>query len=115
MSEPTNGKTGRVEDEAEAVLRAKYHDYCSAQVADTLLLLTPDEIFVMAEDAARDTDAQAAPSYDRAVRLATATVSKKLALPPFEAWLADYRADPDRYERYLMGLWKSDLPRQGKA
>jgi len=115
VSEPGNGQTTRVEGEAEAVLRAKYHDYCSAQVADTLLLLTPDEIFVMAEDAARDTGAQAALSYDRAVRLATATVSRRLALPPFEAWLADYQAHPDRYERYLMGLWKSDVAREGNA
>lgn len=95
--------------ESEAVLRAKYHDYCSAQVADTLLLLSPDEIFVLARDAAEAAGAEAELSYDRAVQLATATVFRKLALPPFEAWLADYRANPKRYARYFMGLWESEI------
>ena len=40
------------ENEPEEVLRAKYLDYCSAQVADILLLLSPDEMFVLAQDAA---------------------------------------------------------------
>ncbi len=39
--------------EPEKVLRAKYLDYCSAQVADILLLLSPDEMYVLAQDAAR--------------------------------------------------------------
>ena len=37
-----------------AILRAKYHDYCSSQVADLLLFLTPDEIYVVAQKAARE-------------------------------------------------------------
>ena len=40
--------------EPEEVLRAKYLDYCSAQVAEILLLLSPDEMYVLAQDAAQD-------------------------------------------------------------
>ena len=29
-------------------------------------------------------------------------------LPSFEAWLEEYRAEPERVERYFMGLWESD-------
>ena len=51
----------------EKVLRAKYLDYCSAQVADILLLLSPDEMFVLAQDAARDAGLSGDFGYDRIV------------------------------------------------
>jgi len=93
----------------ELVLRAKYLDYCSAQVADVLLLLSPDEMYVLAEDAAREAGLSAELGYDQIVRLATERISKKLALPPFDVWLRDYQAYPERYEQYFMGLWESEL------
>jgi len=95
--------------ESEEVLRAKYLDYCSAQVADILLLLSPDEMFVLAQDAAREAGMSGDLGYERIVELATGRVSRKLALPPFEIWVHDYRADPGRYEEYLMGFWESEL------
>ena len=95
--------------EPEEVLRAKYHDYCSAQVADILLLLSPDEMYVLAQDAARASGAVEEMSYDRIVALAMERVSEKLALPPFEMWVEDYRNNPERYDQYLMGLWESEL------
>ena len=94
--------------EPEAVLRAKYLDYCSAQVADILLLLSPDEMFVLAQDAAKDAGVSGDLGYDQMVHLATGRVSRKLALPPYEVWVRDYEADPSRYEEYLMGLWESE-------
>lgn len=97
----------------ELVLRAKYLDYCSAQVADVLLLLSPDEMYVLAEDAAREAGLSDELGYDQIVRLATERISKKLALPPFDVWLLDYQASPERYEQYFMGLWESEL--QGLA
>ena len=95
--------------EPEEVLRAKYLDYCSAQVADILLLLSPDEMFVLAQDAARDSDAPEDLSYEEIVALATERVSRKLALPPFETWVLDYRTHPERYDQYLMGLWEAEV------
>lgn len=98
--------------EPEEVLRAKYLDYCSAQVADILLLLSPDEMYVLAQDAAQDSGLAGDLGYEGMVKLATERVSEKLALPPFDIWVEAYRANPERYEQYLMGLWESDLPGQ---
>jgi hypothetical protein len=104
---PPAGRKGK---EAERILKAKYFDYCSAQVADILLLLTPDEMFVLAEDAARDSGRSGDLGYEEIVTLATERVSTKLALPSFEAWALDYQDNPDRYDQYLMGFWESELP-----
>ena len=95
--------------EPETVLRAKYLDYCSAQVADILLLLSPDEMYVLAQDAAREAGVVESFGYEQIVDLATERVSRKLALPPFETWVRDYEADPGRYDEYLMGLWETEL------
>lgn len=95
--------------EPEAVLRAKYLDYCSAQVAEILLLLSNDEMFVLAQDAAREAGVSGDLGYERIVELATGRVSKKLALPPFEVWAEEYKADPHRFDEDLMGLWESEL------
>ena len=97
-------------NEAEEVLRAKYLDYCSAQVADILLLLSPDEMFVLAQDAAREAGVSGDLGYDQIVSLATGRVSRKLALPTFEDWVHEYEEDPGRFEEQLMGLWESELP-----
>ena len=95
--------------EPEAVLRAKYLDYCSAQVAEILLLLSPDEMFVLAQDAAREAGVSGDLGYERIVELATGRVSKKLALPAFEAWAEEYKADPHRFDEDLLGLWESEV------
>lgn len=97
-------------DDPEEVLRAKYLDYCSAQVADILLLLSPDEMFVLAQDAARESGVSGDLGYEDIVSLATERVSRKLALPTFEAWVLDYRRYPERYDQYLMGFWEEDHP-----
>lgn len=97
------------EDESLEILRAKYHDYCSAQLADLLLYLSPDEIYLLAQRASRDEGDVHPPSYEQMVQSATAWLSRKVVLPPFEIWLEDYRAHPERYEAYFMGLWKSEL------
>lgn len=102
----------RGSDEPDDVLRAKYHDYCSAQLADLLLYLTPDEIYTLAQRAARDQpDAGGDLSYARMVDVATEWLSRKVVLPPFEIWMEDYRAHPELYEEYFMGLWESEVPK----
>lgn len=100
-----------------SVLRAKYLDYCSARVAEVLLRLSADEMYVLAEAAAREAgleDAQAL-SYDRIVRLATERLSRQISLPPFETWVKAYREDPEHFERELLGLWESDLEASGQS
>ncbi len=97
------------EDEPDVVLRAKYLEYCSAQVAEHLLLLSPDEIYVLAEEAHRLEGGQGEPTYERMVHLATSGVSRRLALPPYDAWAEDYARNPAQYEAHFLGLWESDL------
>lgn len=100
------GQTGS--DEALDVLHAKYHDYCSAQVADLLLYLSPDEIYLLAQRAHRERGGEGQLSYSEMVRMATGWLSDKIQLPPFDVWVEDYRQHPDRYEEYLMGLWRTE-------
>lgn len=100
----------RGEPRSEDILRAKYLDFCSSQVADILLLLSPDEMFVLAQDAARDAGMSGELGYEQIVTLATERVSQKLALPPFDVWVRDYQENPERYEQYFMGFWELEDP-----
>lgn len=94
---------------AERVLRAKYLDYCSSQVAEHLLRLSPDEIYVLAQEALRAGGRESEPSYEEMVRLATEGVAQRLTLPPFAEWAEEYKRDPGRYDHQLIGLWQSEL------
>lgn len=107
------GATGS--DEPPDVLRAKYLDYCSAQVADLLLYLSPDEIYLLAQRAYREEGGEGDLSYVEMVRIATDWLSRRVALPPFEIWVQDYHANPDSYEEYFMGLWETEAEGQTEA
>ena len=80
------GAVERGPEEPLEVLRAKYLDYCSAQVADLLLYLTPDEIYLLAQRAYREESEEGELSYVEMVQSATDWLSRKVALPPFESW-----------------------------
>ncbi len=95
-------------EEPLQVLRAKYHDYCSAQLADLLVYMSPDEIYLLAHRAYREEGTDGEISYVEMVRVATDWLSRRLSLPPFEVWLEDYREHPERYDEYFMGLWESE-------
>ena len=106
---------GRQPDEAGSedsveLLRAKYLDYCSAQLADLLLYLSPDEIFVLSEKVSRSDPGAATAGYSRMVQVATAWLADRVSLPTFEDWVRDYEARPEFYDRSLMGLWESGVP-----
>lgn len=106
-NQPPGGPKGSTPEE---ILKAKYLDFCSAQVADILLLLSPDEMFVLAQDAAGEAGMTGELGYEQIVTLATERVSRKLALPPFDVWARDYEEDPERYDQYLMGFWETEPP-----
>ena len=95
-------------EEPPEVLRAKYVDYCSAQIADLLLYLSPDEIYLLAQRAYREEGVDEELTYVQMVRIATDWLSRKISLPPFDLWLDDYRAHPERYDEYFLGLWESE-------
>ena len=88
------------------ILRAKYHDYCSAQVADLLVYMSPDEIYTLAHSVLTEEAKADDISYTEMVGIATEGLSRRVALPPFEVWVEDYRRHPKRYDAYLLGLWK---------
>jgi hypothetical protein len=103
------------------VLRAKYLDWCSAQVADHFLALSPAEIFEIAERAARDSDvsrrssswvseevAQEVPSYRKLVERVTEVLWRQLELPSFEEWEEQYRRNPEAIEERLLGFWREE-------
>jgi hypothetical protein len=94
---------------AARVFRAKYLDYCSSQVAEYLLRLSPDEIYVLAQKALRAGGRESEPSYEEMVRLATEGVVQRLTIPRFEQWADDYKRDPARYDDQMIGLWESEL------
>jgi hypothetical protein len=115
-----NAGQPRTADE-ERVLRAKYLDWCSAQVADHFLALSPAEIFEIAERAARDSDVSRRPaswmsveaaqdlhSYRRLVERVTEVLWQQLALPSFETWEEQYRQHPEAIDEQLLGFWRDD-------
>ncbi len=110
MSDARPEKSPReTRDRAERVLRAKYLDYCSSQIAGHLVLLSPDEIYVLAQEAHRVAGRKSEPPYEQMVRLATEGVAQRLTLPTFEQWVVEYERDPARFDEQLLGLWKSEL------
>src|SRR5690606_28281033 len=105
--------------EDERGLRAKYLDWCSAQVADHFLALSPDEIFELAERASQgDTvtpDRSTAAlleggvdlsSYRTVVERVTEVLTQQLDLPTFDEWMDLYRNNPEAVEARLLGFWR---------
>jgi len=95
------------EHPSDAILRAKYLDYCSARVTDALLRLSPDEMYLLAQGVEGEASPEGQPlhPYSEIVRRATGRISMKLALPEFADWVAEYLKDPERFESELLGLW----------
>ena len=110
------------------MLRAKYLDWCSAQVADHFLALSPDEIFELAERASQEDSARpergatamredaavfplpergdALSSYRAVVARVTEVLTQQLDLPTFDEWLELYRGNPGAVEARLLGFWR---------
>ncbi len=97
-----------VEDlDADPVLKAKYIEFCSAQLTEVFLSLSDERIYDLVEEAARDEDLEPGSLGFRAmVQLVTRRLRSSVPLPDFGTWRQDYEADPERYDRYLLGLWR---------
>ena len=101
------GTDAPVGPEDESVLRAKYLDYCSARLSEVFLSLSEARIYDLVEEAARQGELNVAElAFDEMVRLATEKLRRSVPLPDYETWVREYREDPERYEPYLMGLWR---------
>jgi len=96
--------------ESVEVLRAKYVDYCSARVCDVFMELEEEQVFELARAAERKAGADQGQLNFR--DLANLLVDKLLSdvpLPDFETWSEDYQRNPERYDPYLLGLWKNSV------
>jgi len=94
-------------DHAEPILRAKYADFCSAQITEVFLSLSDERIYDLVQEEARSRHlGEGNLGFRTMVKLATQRLRDSVPLPDYETWKADYEADPERYERYLLGLWK---------
>lgn len=112
MRNDSEDETNRISErggtpEEDSVLRAKYLDFCSARLAEIFLTLSDERIFLLVEEAAREGRLNVAElSFDQMVKLVTEKLRASVPLPDYETWAREYREDPERYEPYLMGLWK---------
>jgi len=115
----------RAGDDELSILRSKYHDWCSARVADRFIELSPEQIYELAHSGGGgaggrprgETEASASidagafsledAGYSEMVRRVTETLATGMDLPSFEEWAESYRGDPGRYDREMMGLWRA--------
>jgi hypothetical protein len=103
-------RTNRSAAEPEEVLRAKYLDYCSARVCDVFMELEEERVFELARAAEQRVGAQqGALNLRQVVTLLVEQLMGDLALPDFESWAEDYERNPEEYDPYLLGLWKSSV------
>ncbi len=111
----------------EIELRTRYTDWCSARIAEHLLALSPEEVFLLSERSAQGgtpptpDEASGAFSfhsrYSRAERSIRAAY-EELGLPAFESWAVEYARDPARFDRDILGFRRATggytpLPRTG--
>jgi hypothetical protein len=109
-----NDQSSSPEDAPGPVLEAKYLDYCSARLSEVFLSLSDERIYELVEEAAREGRLDVARlSFDEMVKLVTEKLQRSVPLPDFETWAREYREDPERYERHLMGLWERSADVEG--
>ena len=95
--------------DVDAVLRAKYLDYCSARISEVFLSLTDEHTYQLMEEAALEADLTVgALSFQAMMQLVTRKLRKSVPLPDMETWVMEYTEDPGRYDPHLLGLWESE-------
>ena len=107
---PGSGET------TDAVLRAKYLDYCSARLSEVFLSLGPERIYQMVEEAAGEAGLNPADlGFKTMVELVTEKLNDSVPLPDLATWAADYRTHPERYDPYLLGFWEDAVREDAPA
>lgn len=95
---------------SDQVLRAKYADFCSAQLTEVFLGLSDERIYDLVEEAALDRDEHTGTlGFQAMVRLVTQKLRDSVPLPDFETWRDEYRANPERFDVHMLGLWEELL------
>lgn len=98
------------------VLRDKYLDYCSSQLAEIFLSLTDERIYELVQEAAQDASlSPGALGIDSMVKLVTKKLRESVPLPDLDTWIEDYKANPDHYDHLLLGLWKDSPDEESES
>jgi hypothetical protein len=94
---------------ALADLRSLYDSYRLDQVAHLVALLDPDDFREMVEVllAGRRIDFRESDRFQLAMSVVQ-ELERRLPLPPFEVWAADYLSHPDQYRRYAYQLHRGE-------
>ena len=104
------GRTGKALSETDEVLRAKYIDYCSARVCDLFMEIEEERVYELARAVERKTGAEhGALNFKDLAGLLVDQLLVDMSLPDFDAWVEDYQRNPEQYDPYLLGLWKSGV------
>lgn len=93
-------------------LRSLYDSYRLDQVAHLVALLEPEHFRELVEIllSGRRIDFRQSDRFQMAMSVVQ-ELERRLPLPPFEAWAADYLQRPDRYRRYAYELHRgAELP-----
>lgn len=110
-ADTTDGRPGASPEAMQAIdpiVRAKYLDYCSAQISEVFLSLTDERIYELVEEAAKEAELRVGSlSFQEMMRLVTRKLQVSIPLPDLGSWATDYERDPARYDPYLLGLWQS--------
>ena len=90
-------------------LRTLYDSYRLDQVAHLIALIEPDDFRELVEILlhGRRIDFRERDRFQLAMGVVQ-ELERRLPLPPFEIWVADYLAHPDEYRRYAFGLHHGD-------
>jgi hypothetical protein len=86
-------------------LRSLYDSYRLDQVAHLIALIDPDDFREIVEIflEGRRIDFRESDRFQIAMSVVQ-DLERRLPLPPFEAWVADYLSHPDEYRRYAFAL-----------
>lgn len=104
---PTESTPRDEPERTDPVLRAKYADFCSAQLTEVFLSLSDERIYELVEEEARLQDVGPGTlGFQTMVKLATKRLRDSVPLPDYDTWKRDYEAEPEKYESYLLGLWE---------
>lgn len=91
----------------DPVLRAKYLDYCSARISEVFLSLSDESVYELMEQAAVEGGVEIGSlGFRSMMRIVTRKLQRSVPLPDLESWVEEYRAEPERFEHLLLGLWK---------
>jgi hypothetical protein len=106
-----SGWQGRTQPTLEE-LRSLYDSYRLDQVTHLIVLLDPDDFREVVEIllSGRRIDFRESDRFQLAMSVVQ-ELERRLPLPPFEVWVADYLAHPDQYRRYAYELHRgAELP-----